>query len=90
MTAYRRTIYRVAGLCVLAALALQGVSVLAPRHDPASDCALGFLLLALVLQPDSPAGALPAPAAAGWLAVDAAAAVVSALPRLHPSRGPPA
>jgi len=89
MTAYRRTIHRVAGLCVLLALALHGVSILAPHHD-ASDCALGFLLVVLFLQPAPPAGDLPVPALAGWLADDAGPAAVAALPRLHPSRGPPA
>ncbi len=83
---------RLAGLCALVTLALHGVSALDYHYDPGlkPDWVFSHYQQVLTLQPHLPVGDLPVPVAAGLLAEEPEQPVVAAVPRLHPSRGPPA
>lgn len=84
---------QLAGLCVLLSLAVHGANGLGHHHDPGlkhDDGVFCHYQYVLLLQPHLPVGDLPAPVAAGLLAEEPGLPVVTAVARLHPSRGPPA
>ena len=83
---------RLIGLCAVLALALQGAGAPGHAHESGCDgsCVFCDLLQGLLLQPGQAGFDLPAPAAAGYVAGEPAPVAASALPSLHPSRGPPA
>lgn len=81
--------HRLAGLCVLTALTLQGVGVLATASDLGHGDRHDVAALAL-LPPDLPSGCLPALPCAGWLVEASPPPAVSAHPAPEPPRGPPA
>jgi len=83
---------RLAGLWVLVTLALHGANAVGYCHDPGlkHDCVFSHFHYVLFLQPHLPVGDVPVPVAAGLLPEEPEQPVVAAVPRLHPSRGPPA
>ncbi len=80
---------RIAGLCVLAALALQGAGALQHAQDSGLQDCWALCHLPLVA-PDLPAGTPPDLADAGLVADGTPPAVSAAPASPHPSRGPPA
>ncbi len=80
---------RLAGLCALTALTVQGVGALVPAADQAHGYRFDLAHLAL-LPPELPAGTLTPLPFAGWLSAAPPPLAVEPRSAPEPPRGPPA
>ncbi len=87
----KTTWIRLAGFGALVALALHGASLLGSQHlDPGLwQGGAGQFQQVLLLRLDLALALLPSLALVGWLSEPSSPPVVTALPRVYPSRGPP-